>query len=107
MRAGERVLIHAATGGVGLAAVQIAQQAGAEVLATAGSPWKREFLRALGVKHVMDSRSVAFADNVREITAGRGVDIVLNSLAGEAIAKGVECLGPGGRFLEIGKRDVY
>lgn len=107
IRAGDRVLIHAATGGVGLAAVQIAQLAGAEVLATAGSPWKREFLRALGVKDVMDSRSLAFADEVREITGGRGVDIVLNSLAGEAIAKGVGCLAPGGRFLEIGKRDVY
>lgn len=107
IRAGERVLIQAATGGVGLAAVQIAQLAGAEVFATAGSPQKREFLHGLGVAHVMDSRSLAFADEVREITRGRGVDLVLNSLAGEAIAKGISCLAPGGRFLEIGKRDIY
>lgn len=107
VRPGERVLIQAATGGVGLAAVQVARLAGAEVLATAGNPQKREFLRAMGVRHVMDSRSLAFSDEVREITGGRGVDIVLNSLAGEAISKGITCLAPGGRFLEIGKRDIY
>src|SRR5262249_42315728 len=77
------------------------------VFATAGSREKREFLRALGVEHVMDSRSVSFADEVREATGGRGVDIVLNSLAGEAIAKGLLSLADHGRFLEIGKRDIY
>jgi hypothetical protein len=81
MRAGERVLIHAAAGGVGLAALQIAQHVGAEVFATAGSPEKQELLRLLGVQHVMDSRSLAFADQAMEITGGQGVDIVLNSLA--------------------------
>ncbi len=107
IQAGERVLIHAAAGGVGLAALQIAQHAGAEVFVTAGSHEKREFLRFLGVQHVMDSRSLAFADQIMEITGGQGVDIVLNSLAGKAIAKGMSCLAPYGRFLELGKRDIY
>jgi NADPH:quinone reductase-like Zn-dependent oxidoreductase/NAD(P)-dependent dehydrogenase (short-subunit alcohol dehydrogenase family)/acyl carrier protein len=107
IRAGERVLIHSATGGVGLAALQIAQHVGAEVFATAGSPEKRELLQLLGAQHVMDSRSLAFADHIMEITGGQGVDIVLNSLAGKAIAKGISCLAPYGRFLELGKRDIY
>jgi NADPH:quinone reductase-like Zn-dependent oxidoreductase len=102
----ERVLIHAAAGGVGLAAVQIARHIGAEVFATAGSPEKRDFLRSLGVAHVMDSRSLDFAGAVMERTAGQGVDVVLNSLAGEFIPTSVSTLAPGGRFLEIGKVDV-
>ncbi|MHC5767581.1 MAG: SDR family NAD(P)-dependent oxidoreductase [Nostoc sp.] len=106
LRQGERVLIHAAAGGVGLAAIQIAQTVGAEIFATAGSPEKREFLRSLGVEHVMDSRSTAFAWEVMEITGGKGVDIVLNSLAGEAIPKSLSVLGAYGRFIEIGKRDI-
>jgi NADPH:quinone reductase-like Zn-dependent oxidoreductase/aryl carrier-like protein len=104
---GERVLIHAAAGGVGLAAVQLAQRAGAEIFATAGSPGKREFLRSLGIEQVMDSRSLAFADAVLERTGGQGVDVVLNSLAGEAIPKSLSTLRANGRFLEIGKRDIY
>lgn len=104
---GERVLIHAAAGGVGLAAVQLAQRVGAEIFATAGTQEKREFLQSLGIQHVMDSRSLAFADEVMESTNGRGVDIVLNSLAGEALAKSVSVLGPYGRFLEIGRRDIH
>ena len=107
MRAGERVLIHAASGGVGLAALQLAQRAGAEVFATAGSPEKCEYLRSLGVRHVLDSRSLAFGDDVRRLTGGEGVDIVLNSLAGEAIARSLDTLRPYGRFLEIGKRDIH
>jgi acyl transferase domain-containing protein/surfactin synthase thioesterase subunit/NADPH-dependent curcumin reductase CurA/NADP-dependent 3-hydroxy acid dehydrogenase YdfG/acyl carrier protein len=103
---GERVLIHAAAGGVGLAAVQLAQKAGAEIFATAGSPEKREFLKRLGVQHIMDSRSLCFADEVMELTNGKGVDIVLNSLAGEAIPKSLSVLGAYGRFMEIGKRDI-
>jgi NADPH:quinone reductase-like Zn-dependent oxidoreductase/aryl carrier-like protein len=105
--AGDKVLVHAATGGVGLAALQIAQLAGAEVYATAGSAEKRAFLKAIGVKHVMDSRTLSFASEIRKMTGGKGVDVVLNSLAGEAIHKGLECLAPYGRFLEIGKRDIY
>jgi NADPH:quinone reductase-like Zn-dependent oxidoreductase/acyl carrier protein len=107
MQAGDRVLIHAAAGGVGLAAIQLAQRAGAEVFATAGTPAKRDLLRAMGVKYVMDSRSLAFADEVMEFTGGQGVDIVLNSLAGEAIPKSLSVLGAYGRFLEIGKHDIY
>ncbi len=107
LQRGERVLIHAATGGVGLAAVQVAGHFGAEIFATAGSPEKREHLRSLGVRYVMDSRSLTFDDEVRALTEGCGVDLVLNSLSGEAIAKGIACLAPGGRFLEIGKRDIY
>ncbi len=107
MAAGDRVLIHSATGGVGLAATQMARLAGAEVFATAGTPEKRELLRTLGLEHVMDSRSLAFADEVRERTGGRGVDLVLNSLSGEAIARGLAVMADHGRFLEIGKRDIY
>jgi acyl transferase domain-containing protein/aryl carrier-like protein len=107
LREGERILIHAAAGGVGLAAVQYAQRIGAEVFATAGSPEKRELLRSLGVRWVMDSRSLDFADEVMEITGGAGVDVVLNSLSGEAIPKSISVLGAYGRFLEIGKRDIY
>ncbi|HEX7169450.1 MAG TPA: beta-ketoacyl synthase N-terminal-like domain-containing protein, partial [Rubrobacter sp.] len=102
---GERVLIHAAAGGVGQAALRIARRTGAEIFATAGSPEKREFLRSLGVQHVMDSRSLDFADEVMELTDGEGVDVVLNSLAGEFIPRGLSTLRPGGRFLEIGKVD--
>ncbi len=107
IEAGERVLIHAATGGVGLAAIQLARRVGAEVFATAGSPEKRDFLKAIGVEHIMNSRSLAFADEVLERTNGRGVDVVLNSLSGEAISKGLSVLADYGRFLEIGKRDIY
>jgi len=104
---GERVLIHAAAGGVGLAALQIARLAGAEIFATAGNDAKRELVRSLGAAHVMDSRSLDFAEQVLETTGGRGVDIVLNSLSGEAIPKSLSVLAPFGRFLEIGKRDIY
>jgi myxalamid-type polyketide synthase MxaB len=107
MAPGERVLIHAAAGGVGLAAIQLAQRAGAEIFATAGSPEKRAFLQYIGVQHVMDSRSLAFADEVMRRTNGEGVDIVLNSLAGEYIPKGLSTLRSYGRFLEIGKTDMY
>jgi amino acid adenylation domain-containing protein len=105
--AGERVLIHSASGGVGLAALQLARRAGADVFATAGTPEKRAYLENLGVPHVMDSRSLAFADQVMAVTEGRGVDLILNSLAGEAIPRGLAILADHGRFLEIGKRDIY
>jgi NADPH:quinone reductase-like Zn-dependent oxidoreductase/NADP-dependent 3-hydroxy acid dehydrogenase YdfG len=107
LECGERVLIHSATGGVGLAAVQIARNRGAEILATAGSPEKREYLRKLGIAHVFDSRSVAFADEVLAATGGEGVDVVLNALAGDFIRRGLDVLRPFGRFVEIGKRDIF
>ncbi len=103
---GERVLIHSATGGVGMAAIQVCRAAGAEIFATAGSPEKRALLRSMGIAYVMDSRSLAFADEITGITSGEGVDVILNSLPGEAIAKGLSILRPGGRFLELGKRDL-
>ncbi|MEV5412750.1 SDR family NAD(P)-dependent oxidoreductase [Thermopolyspora sp. NPDC052614] len=104
---GETVLIHSATGGVGMAALQVARRAGARVLATAGTAAKRDLLRQWGVEQVMDSRSLRFAEQVREATGGRGVDVVLNSLAGEALVRSLSLLAPGGRFAEIGKQDVY
>ena len=106
MRRGDRVLIHAAAGGVGMAAVRLAQRAGAVVFATAGSPMKRDLLRAMGVAHVYDSRSTAFADDIRAHTAGQGVDVVLNSLSGETIDASFRVLARGGRFVEIGKRGI-
>ena len=107
LTAGERVLIHAGAGGVGMAAIQIAHHLGAEVIASAGSPAKRALLDVLGVKHVIDSRRADFAEAVMEITHGKGVDVVLNALAAEAIPMGLSCLAQFGRFIEIGKRDIY
>ncbi|ORA71036.1 sulfolipid-1 biosynthesis phthioceranic/hydroxyphthioceranic acid synthase [Mycolicibacterium insubricum] len=107
IRRGDKVLIHSATGGVGQAAVAIARAAGADIFATAGSPARRDLLRQWGIDHVYDSRSTAFADEIRADTAGYGVDIVLNSLPGAAQRAGLELLSFGGRFLEIGKRDIY
>ena len=103
----ERVLIHSAAGGVGQAAVQLARRAGAEVFATAGTEAKRAWLRSIGVAHVFDSRGGTFADDVRQATGGEGVDVVINSLAGPAIVQGLGLLRSGGRFVELGKRDIY
>ncbi len=104
---GETVLIHSAAGGVGGAAIQLAQRAGANVIATAGTKEKRAYLRQLGVEHVFDSRSLDFYNRVKEVTDGRGVDVVLNSLTGRFIAQSLKCLAPFGRFIEIGKADIY
>jgi len=107
LQKGERILIHSATGGIGLAAVQLARRVGAEIFATAGNEEKRNYLRELGIQHVSDSRSLAFAEEVMAATDGEGVDVVLNSLAGEAVEKGLSVLAEDGRFLELGKRDIY
>jgi myxalamid-type polyketide synthase MxaB len=107
IRRGERVLIHAGAGGVGLAAVQIAKHFGAEIFTTAGSPEKRDYLRSLDIQHVMSSRTLEFVDETLEITRGEGVDLVLNSLPGEAAVRSLQVLGTYGRFLEIGKIDIY
>jgi NADPH:quinone reductase-like Zn-dependent oxidoreductase/acyl carrier protein len=104
---GERILIHAAAGGVGLAALQWARHVGAEIFATAGSPEKQAYLRSLGVDRVTDSRSARFVDDVLAWTNGEGVDVVLNSLSGELIAKGLDLLRDHGRFIELGKRDYF
>ena len=107
IKSGDRVLIHSATGGVGQAAIAIARAAGAEIFATAGSEQRRQLLRDMGIEHVYDSRSTEFADVIRRDTDGYGVDIVLNSVTGAAQRAGLELLALGGRFVEIGKRDIY
>lgn len=107
IRSGDKVLIHSATGGVGLAALGIARAAGAEIFATAGSEQRRQLLRDIGIEHVYDSRSLDFADGIRRDTDGYGVDIVLNSVTGAAQRAGLGLLAFGGRFVEIGKHDIY
>ncbi|KZL50739.1 polyketide synthase [Nodularia spumigena CENA596] len=102
----QRILIHAATGGTGMAALQIAQAAGLEVFATA-SPGKWETLRAFGIEHIFNSRTLNFAEEIQEITHGEGVDIVFNSLSGEFIPASLSVLKPQGQFIEIGKRGVW
>ena len=104
---GETVLVHGAAGGVGLAAVQVAVRAGARVLATAGSEARRRLARAMGAEAAFDSRSGAFEADVRAATDGRGADVVLNALAGEAMERGLAATAPFGRFVELGKRDLY
>lgn len=105
MKAGDKVLIHSGAGGVGLAAISLCKMMGVEIHATAGSEDKREYLRELGVASVHNSRDTSFFDGVMEATDGRGVDLVLNALAGEAARKSLELLAPFGRFIELGKRD--
>ncbi len=107
LEAGERVLIHAGAGGVGVAAIQMAQAAGAEVFATA-SARKQDYLRSLGVAHVFDSRTTAFGKEILDATGGAGVDVVLNSLTGEGfIDTSLSCLKRGGRFVELARVDIY
>ncbi|MCP4181292.1 MAG: SDR family NAD(P)-dependent oxidoreductase, partial [bacterium] len=107
VRKGETLLIHGAAGGVGLAAIQISKYLGVEVYATAGSPEKRDFLRLMGVDHIYDSRSLKFMEEIKNDTEGKGVDVILNSLAAEAIEANLKLLKPFGRFVEMGKRDIY
>lgn len=107
LRRKEWLLIHGGAGGVGLAALQIARWRGAKTIVTAGSEEKREFLRMLGADHALSSRSLDFIDQVKELTDGEGVDVVLNSLSGEAMERSLQVTRPFGRFLELGKRDFY
>jgi malonyl CoA-acyl carrier protein transacylase/short-subunit dehydrogenase/acyl carrier protein len=107
LKPGDRVLIHAASGGVGLAAIQMAQRRGAIVFATA-STYKRAALRKLGVTYVYDSRSTDFADHILADTDGAGVDVVLNSLTNEGFVDAtVRATARNGRFAEIAKRDIW
>ena len=106
LQRGERVLIHSAAGGVGLAAVRLATWLGAVVYATAGTEQRRAFLRGEGVAAVADSTSTTFADDILEWTGGAGVDVVLNSLPGEMLHRSIGLLGPFGRFVELGKADI-
>lgn len=107
LQPGERVLIHGGAGGVGMSAIQLARYLGAEVFATAGSDVKRDLVRLLGADHVFDSRSLSFDEDIMAVTDGQGVDVVLNSLSGEAIRRNLRVLKPFGRFLELGKRDFF
>ena len=102
------ILIHAGCGGVGLAAIQIAQLYEAQIIATAGSERKRHYLTQLGIKHVLDSRSLHYGDAIAAITNGQGVDIVLNSLTGpNFIDTSLRCCAKSARFIEISKRDIW
>ena len=106
LEADDRVLIHAGAGGVGLAAIQLAQAAGAEVFATASAP-KQAYLKSLGVKHVFDSRQTDFGKEIHDATSGAGVTVVLNSLTSEGfIDASLSCLAQGGRFVELARRDI-
>ncbi|KAL2758025.1 hypothetical protein ACRALDRAFT_1068472 [Sodiomyces alcalophilus JCM 7366] len=107
---GETVLIHAAAGGVGQMAIQVAQRAGARVLATVSSPAKRQLLRetyGIPEEHMFSSRDDSFVEGVLSVTGGKGVDVVLNSLAGPLLHATWSCLTQFGRFIEIGKRDIH
>ncbi|MET8052961.1 SDR family NAD(P)-dependent oxidoreductase [Streptosporangium sp. NPDC005286] len=107
LRKGERLLVHAGTGGVGMAAIQLAQRLGVEVFATA-SPAKWDVLRSLGIPddHIASSRTLEFEERFREVCGDRGIDVVLNSLTGEFIDASARLLRPGGRFIEMGKLDI-
>ncbi|HET9139090.1 acyltransferase domain-containing protein, partial [Actinophytocola sp.] len=104
---GDRVLVHAAAGGVGIAAVQLARYLGAEVFGTA-SAGKWDTLRALGLDddHIASSRTVEFEQRFLAATGGRGVDVVLNCLTGDLLEASLRLLSDGGRFVEIGKTDI-
>eukprot|EP00873_Tetraselmis_striata_P012574 jgi/Tetstr1/432838/TSEL_022187.t1 len=107
---GERLLVHAAAGGVGIAAIQFAKRVGAVVYATAGSKAKHDYLRSLGVEHITSSRdAAAFRKDMQEWVGGGkgGVHVVLNSLSGDFITHSVALLAEGGKFLEIGKRGIW
>ncbi|KAI0453135.1 hypothetical protein F5B21DRAFT_505692 [Xylaria acuta] len=108
LQKGESVLIHAAAGGLGQALIQIARLLGAEIFCTVGSNAKKWAIIDLGVKpdHIFSSRDLSFDKGIQRLTRGRGVDVVVNSLAGEALRKSWECLAPYGRFIEVGKRDI-
>lgn len=110
LRRGESILIHAAAGGVGQAAVQLAKSIGATIYVTVGSNEKKRLLMDLyriPSDHFFSSRNLSFAQGIRRVTHGRGVDVVLKSLAGESLRQSFECVAPLGRFVEIGKKDMY
>jgi acyl transferase domain-containing protein len=107
LTSGESILIHSAAGGVGIAAIQIAKLFNARVFAIAENPGCRDWVSELGVEKVFDSRSLSFHDEVKMVTRGLGVDVVLNSLTGSMFSQSLACLAPFGRFLEISKTNIY
>ncbi|KAL9636598.1 MAG: hypothetical protein Q9204_002194, partial [Flavoplaca sp. TL-2023a] len=107
---GELVLIHAGAGGTGQAAIQVAQFLGAKVFVTVGSGEKKDLLMKLyGIpeERILYSRDTSFAQGIRRMTGERGVDVILNSLSGDILRASWDCIAPLGRFVEIGKRDIY
>lgn len=110
LKAGESILIHAAAGGVGQAAIQLAQLAKADIYVTVGTDRKKELLMSqykIPEDHILSSRNQSFAQGIMRLTNDRGVDVVLNSLAGQSLRESFECVAPLGRFIEIGKQDMY
>ena len=104
---GESILIHGGAGGVGMAAIEIAQDLGLEIYATAGTVQKRALLERLGVNHIYDSRNLNFSEEILRDTNSKGVDIVINSLYKEGAIASIKLLKPFGRFIELGKRDFF
>lgn len=110
LQAGESILIHSAAGGFGQAVVQLAKLKGAEIFITVGTEEKRKLMTdvyGIPEDHIFSSRSLSFAKGVQRMTNGRGVDVVINSLAGEGLRSSWECIAPFGRFIEVGKKDIY
>lgn len=107
LRPGQTVLIHCATGGVGLAAIQLARRLGVRVLATAGSAAKQDHLRSIGVSEVFNSRDESFAKEVLATTDGLGADFVLNSLRPELFVGNIRCIAPRGQLIEMGKNGLW
>ena len=106
---GESVLIHAGAGGVGQAAIQIAKLIGAEIFTTVSTDEKRKYLMdkyQISEDHIFSSRDLHFANSIMRLTNNHGVDVVLNSLSGEALHRSWNCIAPFGRFIELGKRDI-
>jgi NADPH:quinone reductase-like Zn-dependent oxidoreductase len=109
LKRGESILIHAAAGGVGQSAIILAKHLGAEIFATVGSDEKKQLIMSqydIPEDHIFDSRNLSFASGIKRMTQGRGVDVILNSLAGEALRETWHCLAMFGRFVEIGKKDI-
>lgn len=110
LQPGESVLIHWGAGGVGQAAVQLGKLAGAEIFITVGSLDKRDFIHqhyGVSVDHILSSRDLTFVHGIKRLTTGRGVDVILNSTSGQALRATWECIAPYGRFIEIGKVDIF
>jgi NADPH:quinone reductase-like Zn-dependent oxidoreductase len=106
---GETILIHAASGGTGQAAIQMSQALGAIVFATVGSKLKKDFLMdvyKIPEGHIFYSRDTGFAQGIKRVTNGRGVDVIINSLVEESLIASWECIAPYGRFIEIGNKDI-
>ncbi|KAF4334054.1 polyketide synthase [Fusarium beomiforme] len=110
LQAGESILIHWGAGGVGQAAIQLAKAVGAEVFVTVGSIEKRDFVHdhyGIPLDHVLSSRDLTFVHGIKRLTHGRGVDVILNSSAGQTLRATWDCIAPYGRFIEIGKVDIF